>query len=129
MRQVGTATLAQLKGLAGRAYIEAVRRRHAMQPVRNDIHNSDLPVLCQSCESRHQGICGALTSEQLLDLARHTRRVCHAAGDELLADAEPITSYGNVLSGVVKLSKVLEDGRQQVVGLQLDRKSTRLNSS
>lgn len=89
-----------------------------MQPVRNDIHNSDLPVLCQSCESRHQGICGALNQEQLLALARHTRRVHCAAGDELLADAEPITSYANVLSGVVKLSKVLEDGRQQVVGLQ-----------
>ena len=89
-----------------------------MQPVRNDIHNSTLPVLCQSCESRHQGICGALTAEQLSGLARHTRRVHHDAGDELLADAEPITSYGNVLRGVVKLSKVLEDGRHQVVGLQ-----------
>ena len=56
--------------------------------------------LCQSCEARHQGICGALTPEQLLALARHTRRVHHRAGDELLADAEPITSYGNVLRGV-----------------------------
>lgn len=89
-----------------------------MQPVRNDIRNSPTPVLCQSCQARHQGFCGALTSEQLLALSRHTRRVHHNAGDELLADAEPITSYGNVLHGVVKLSKVLEDGRQQVVGLQ-----------
>lgn len=89
-----------------------------MQPVRNDIHNSDLPILCQSCESRHQGICGALSAEQLTILARQTRRVHHAAGEELLGDAMPITGYGNVLRGVVKLSKVLEDGRQQVVGLQ-----------
>jgi CRP/FNR family transcriptional regulator len=118
MRQDGAATVAQLNPLAGQAYIEGVRRRYAMQPVRNDIHNSDLPALCQSCESRHQGICGALTPEQLRALSRHTRRVHHDAGDELLADAEPITSYGNVLRGVVKLSKVLEDGRQQVVGLQ-----------
>ncbi len=89
-----------------------------MQPARNDIHNSTLPALCQSCESRHQGICGALTPDQLLALSRHTRIVHHEAGEELLADAMPITSYGNVLRGVVKLSKVLEDGRQQVVGLQ-----------
>lgn len=89
-----------------------------MQPVRNDIHNSTIPSLCQSCESRHQGVCGALDAQQLLSLSRHTRRVHHEAGDELLADAEPITGYGNVLRGVVKLSKVLEDGRQQVVGLQ-----------
>lgn len=89
-----------------------------MQPVRNDIHNSDLPILCQSCESRHQGMCGALTAVQLQTLSRHTRRVHHEAGEELVADAEPITGYANVLRGVVKLSKVLEDGRQQVVGLQ-----------
>lgn len=89
-----------------------------MQPVRNDIHNSSIPRLCQSCEARHQGICGVLTPEQLLELSRHARRVHHGAGELLLADAEPITSYGNVLQGVVKLSKVLEDGRQQVVGLQ-----------
>lgn len=89
-----------------------------MQPVRNDIHNSALPILCQSCEARHQGICGALTPAQLTEVARHTRRVRHDAGTELMADAEPITSYGNVLRGVVKLTKVLEDGRQQVVGLQ-----------
>jgi CRP/FNR family transcriptional regulator len=118
MRQVGAATFAQLKGLTAQAYIGAVRRRYAMQSVRNDIHNSNTPVLCQSCEARHQGICGALTPAQLSALSRHTRRVHHQAGDELLADAEPITSYGNVLHGVVKLSKVLEDGRQQVVGLQ-----------
>ena len=89
-----------------------------MQPVRNDIHNSAMPVLCQSCEARHQGICGALTPAQLLAVSKQTRRVHHDAGAELLADAEPITSYGNVLRGVVKLTKVLEDGRQQVVGLQ-----------
>ena len=89
-----------------------------MQPVRKDIHSSELPILCQSCEARHQGMCGALSPEQLLSLSRHTRRVHHAAGEELLADAMPITSYANVLSGVIKLSKVLEDGRQQVVGLQ-----------
>lgn len=89
-----------------------------MQPVRNDSHNVPMPVLCQGCEARHQGVCGALTPAQLLALQRHTRRVHHDAGEELLADAQPIISYGNVLRGVVKLSKVLEDGRQQVVGLQ-----------
>jgi len=89
-----------------------------MQTVRKDIHNSEVPVLCQSCEARHQGICGALSPEQLSTLARSTRRVRKDAGEELMADAMPISSYANVLRGVIKLSKVLEDGRQQVVGLQ-----------
>lgn len=89
-----------------------------MQTVRKDIHNSELPILCQSCEARHQGICGAMTSEQLLAISKHTRRVRREPGQEIMADAMPIASYANVLRGVVKLTKVLEDGRQQVVGLQ-----------
>ncbi|MBU1304750.1 MAG: Crp/Fnr family transcriptional regulator [Alphaproteobacteria bacterium] len=89
-----------------------------MSTARIDIHNSELPVLCQSCEARHKGMCGVLSGEQLTAMARHTRRVHHAAGEEMLADAMPITGYGNVMRGVVKLSKVLEDGRQQLVGLQ-----------
>ncbi len=89
-----------------------------MQTVRKDIHNSETPVLCQSCEARHQGICGALSGEELVALAKSTRRVHKDAGEELMADAMPIASYASVLRGVIKLSKVLEDGRQQVVGLQ-----------
>ena len=89
-----------------------------MQTTRQDIHNSDIPVLCKSCEARHQGICGALSPEQLTALAKQTRRVHREPGQELIADAMPITGYANVLRGVVKLTKVLEDGRQQVVGLQ-----------
>ncbi len=89
-----------------------------MQTVRKDIHNSEMPVLCQSCEARHQGICGALSGDELVALAKSTRRVHKDAGEELMADAMPIDSYASVLRGVIKLSKVLEDGRQQVVGLQ-----------
>lgn len=85
---------------------------------RLDIHNSDLPVLCRSCEVRHRGLCGALDEDQLLELSRHTRMVRQPAGTELISDDSEITSYANVMRGVVKLTKILEDGRQQVVGLQ-----------
>lgn len=85
---------------------------------RLDIHNSDIPVLCRSCEIRHKGMCGVLEPEQLIALSRHTRVVKHGSGEHLADEDEPITSYANVMRGVVKLTKVLEDGRQQVVGLQ-----------
>ncbi|MET0314486.1 MAG: Crp/Fnr family transcriptional regulator, partial [Hansschlegelia sp.] len=35
-----------------------------------------------------------------------------------VGDAESIDHYSNILSGVVKLTKTLPDGRQQIVGLQ-----------
>ena len=86
--------------------------------VRQDIHNSDIPVLCQACEARHRGICGALAPEQLLALSKQSSKHKIEAGAELIGDSEPITTFSNMLSGVVKLSKVLSDGRQQIVGLQ-----------
>lgn len=36
----------------------------------------------------------------------------------LVGDAQDIERYSNVLAGVVKLTKTLSDGRQQIVGLQ-----------
>lgn len=86
--------------------------------MREDIHDPKTPVLCQSCEIRHKGMCGALSSEELVTLSRHTRQVHHDAGVQLSSEDTPITSYANVMRGVVKLTKMLEDGRQQIVGLQ-----------
>lgn len=76
------------------------------------------PRGCRNCNVRHSGICGVLDIGQLHALARHTRSTHHAAGSELFGDETDITSYANVVSGVIKLMKVLEDGRQQVVGLK-----------
>lgn len=86
--------------------------------VRQDIHNSDIPVLCRACEARHRGVCGALRPEQLLALSKQSSKHKVEPGAELIGDSETVTSFSNMLSGVVKLSKVLPDGRQQIVGLQ-----------
>lgn len=85
---------------------------------RKDIHNSDLPIICRSCESRHKGVCGALTPEQLLQLSRHTVKSVVEKEQEMLAAGGDIERYSNILSGVVKLTKLMADGRQQIVGLQ-----------
>jgi CRP/FNR family transcriptional regulator len=86
--------------------------------MRQDIHNSSIPVLCASCEARHRGICGALEPDQLVALAKTSYKQKAGGGSELIGDAERVESYSNVLSGVVKLTKTLSDGRQQIVGLQ-----------
>ena len=86
--------------------------------MRKDIHNSDIPELCRSCEARHKGVCGALTPSQLTALAKHTTRKQLPSGTELIASEEPATNYASIMSGVVKLSKLLIDGRQQIVGLK-----------
>jgi CRP/FNR family transcriptional regulator len=86
--------------------------------VRQDVHTSGIPVLCASCEARHRGVCGALQPDQLVALARSSTKQHLDEGSEVVGDAEVIESYANILSGVVKLTKALPDGRQQIVGLQ-----------
>ncbi|MGB8817281.1 MAG: Crp/Fnr family transcriptional regulator [Rhizobiaceae bacterium] len=85
---------------------------------RQDIHNSEIPLLCRSCESRHRGICGALGPEQLLALSKHTTRRILEPGSTLQSDSGEIRTFSNILAGVAKLTKTLPDGRQQIVGLQ-----------
>ena len=63
-------------------------------------------------------MCGVLSPQELTVLARSTRKANHAPGEELVGENTPTASYANVMKGVVKLTKGLEDGRQQVVGLQ-----------
>lgn len=85
---------------------------------RKDIHNSEIPLVCQSCEARHGGICGALNPEQLTELSRHTTRTALSPDTDLSDAASGTETYANILGGVVKLTKLMPDGRQQIVGLQ-----------
>ena len=78
----------------------------------------DVPTVCRSCEARHKGICGALSSKELSYLSRHTTKKMIGAGTELVGETEHASSYANIMGGVVKLSKMMPDGRQQIVGLQ-----------
>ena len=89
-----------------------------MSEKRRDIHNSEIPVLCQACEARHQGLCGALEPDELVQLSKVSSRKELKSGTALAGDSEPVKQYSNILSGVVKLTKLLADGRQQIVGLQ-----------
>lgn len=86
--------------------------------LRQDVHTAGIPILCQACEARHRGVCGALNSDQLVTLARASSKQTVEPGAELVGDMETVDHYSNVLAGVVKLTKTLSDGRQQIVGLQ-----------
>ncbi|HQZ12468.1 MAG TPA: Crp/Fnr family transcriptional regulator [Devosia sp.] len=82
------------------------------------IETTDLPETCKDCSVRHVGICAALTVAELHRMARSARHTSHGAGDPLVFENSEITSYANVTDGVVKLQRVLRDGKQQMVGLQ-----------
>jgi len=86
--------------------------------LKKNIHNSNIPVVCQACEARHKGICGALDADQLTELSKYTTKSVHEHSNELHSSDIDQEQYSNILGGVVKLTKLLPDGRQQIVGLQ-----------
>ena len=89
-----------------------------MDAHRKDIHNSDIPALCRACEARHRGVCGALSPAQLVNLNKQSTRKRVESGIELIGESQEANTYANIISGVVKLTKMMADGRQQIVGLQ-----------
>ncbi|MBW8321154.1 MAG: Crp/Fnr family transcriptional regulator, partial [Rhizobium sp.] len=78
----------------------------------------EAPAVCKACEARNGGICGTLSASQLAELNKHSTRRKVEAGNEVIGQGESVGSYSNILNGVVKLSKMMADGRQQIVGLQ-----------
>jgi CRP/FNR family transcriptional regulator len=85
---------------------------------RQVFEQANFPAVCQACSARVHGICGALKAPELQDLNRYTKQRPVKKGDVITFDQDDVVEYANIVSGVVKLSKILTDGRQQIVGIQ-----------
>lgn len=66
---------------------------------------------------RHESICGALEGREIDKLSRIAHHRNFSAGQIILAESAPAEFFGAIVSGVVKLTKTLADGRQHIVGL------------
>ncbi|MBY4618168.1 Crp/Fnr family transcriptional regulator [Rhizobium redzepovicii] len=89
-----------------------------MDVARGEVLVISTSVACRSCQARHGVFCGALSAGQLSELGRHSLRRKVDAGCEIIAQGSENSFYSNITRGVVKLCKVMSDGRQQIVGLQ-----------
>ena len=76
------------------------------------------PIRCDTCAVRHRAVCGALTQNEIGRLNAIAHHKMLEPGDFLFGEQEQASYFANIISGVVKLTKTLSDGRQQVVGLQ-----------
>src|SRR5215510_9006657 len=75
------------------------------------------PKACLDCAVRDQALCKALTPDDLAKLNRLSYRKRYTAGQLITGPSAPETWCATILAGVVKLTKSLPDGRQQIVGL------------
>ena len=72
---------------------------------------------CGTCAIRHKAVCDGLTDQELQKLNRIAHRKIVPAGRGIIDESADAEIYGNILSGVVKLTKSISDGRQHIVGL------------
>ena len=79
--------------------------------------SAGMPAPCRDCNVRQVGMCAVLTLAELRTFAENARRSTHEPGDHLMLEDSELTSYANGTGGIVKLSRVMRDGRQQLVGL------------
>ncbi len=76
-------------------------------------------VKCSACPIRHRAVCARCDTEELLRLEKMKSYRTFPAGTEILWRGEPLDFVASVVTGVASLSKTLEDGRTQMVGLLL----------
>jgi len=72
---------------------------------------------CLGCAVKDKALCKALSPEDLAKLNRLAYRKRYRAGQMISGLSAPEAWCATILTGVVKLTKSLPDGRQQIVGL------------
>lgn len=77
------------------------------------------PSFCKDCSIRGSSVCSALDASELRQFEHLGRRAQFAPCETVFSEEDITTSYFNVLDGVMRLYKLLPDGRRQIVGFAL----------
>lgn len=75
------------------------------------------PSSCEECRVRSDAICSSLSGNGLETLSHLGRHVHLKRGQALFWESEESVLVGNVLEGMLKLSTMTGDGREQIVGV------------
>lgn len=79
-------------------------------------HELYLGEPCSDCEIREVGVCGSLAPEELEEVRRIVSTLTLHPGQSAIVEGEPAQDLFNVMSGAVRLYKLLPDGRRQITG-------------
>jgi CRP/FNR family transcriptional regulator, anaerobic regulatory protein len=74
---------------------------------------------CADCVVRPLAICAALEQDELRQLEQLGQRLLYRPNAPVFTQEEIATSCYNLLEGVMRLYKLLPDGRRQIVGFAL----------
>lgn len=81
----------------------------------------DLPMLepghpCYDCEVRSLAVCSVLESAALRDFKQTGITVHYLTGETVVFESDVAASVYSLTSGLLRLSKLLPDGRRQIAG-------------
>lgn len=74
---------------------------------------------CADCAVRRFSVCAALDMAEAQEMQHLVRHIHLTSCETLFAQEELTTSFYNLLEGVMRLYKLLPDGRRQIVGFAL----------
>lgn len=72
---------------------------------------------CTECVVRNSAICSALSPDELGALSQLGRKQRVARGQTLVWEGDDSIIVANVISGILKVSMSIADGREQIVGV------------
>ncbi len=76
-------------------------------------------VKCSNCPIRHRAVCARCDEDELDVLEKIKSYRTFRAGETVLWRGDELSHVSSVVSGIATLSKTLDDGRMQMVGLLL----------
>ena len=76
-------------------------------------------VDCAHCAVRQVSVCAALDNEEIAALEAIAQPACFAAKETLFLEGEQADAAYNLTDGVLRLYRIFDDGRRQVVGFLL----------
>lgn len=74
---------------------------------------------CGSCPIRHRAICARCDDDELSRLEGIKSYATYEAGQPIIWRGDPLVHFSSLVVGIASLSRTMEDGRTQVVGLLL----------
>ena len=75
--------------------------------------------ICTTCDVRHVAVCAAVGPALLPRLAAITSQRTVAAGHMLFEEGDPAENVFVITEGMLKLYKLMSDGRRQIVGFMM----------
>jgi len=87
-------------------------------PAERRVAIADQPVACLQCGSRITGICASLDAAGLDELSHEAQRASVKARETLFHEGDAVSGVLMIVKGMAKLSRLMADGRQQVLGFR-----------